>query len=40
MQLWDTPAMETPDEIGIEDISMLTDADWAEINQLSRAYQR
>ena len=29
--------METPEELGIEDTSFLTDADWAEINKLSRA---
>jgi hypothetical protein len=31
--------METPDELGIEDTSLLTDAEWAEINKLSRAYK-
>jgi hypothetical protein len=30
--------METPEELGIEDTSSLTDADWAEINKLVRAY--
>jgi hypothetical protein len=30
--------IETPEEIGIEDTSSLTDADWAEINKLVRAY--
>jgi hypothetical protein len=30
--------METPEELGIEDTSLLTDADWAEINKLRRAF--
>lgn len=31
--------METPEELGIDDASLLTDADWAEINKLSRAFK-
>ena len=31
--------METPEELGIEDTSLLTDAEWAEINKLTRAYK-
>ena len=31
--------METPEELGIVHASMLRDADWAEINKLSRAFK-
>ena len=31
--------METPEELGIEDTSLLADADWVEINKLVRAYK-
>jgi hypothetical protein len=39
MSMWERPAMETPEELGIVHASMLRDADWAEINKLSRAFK-
>jgi hypothetical protein len=39
VQMWDKPAMATPEELGIVHTSFLTDADWAEINKLNRAFK-